>query len=550
MSSADIGKSADGWAQRALDALPVPAFALDLNYRYVAFNAAHADAMNDAHGVEVALGANMLDCFTVDEDRAAAKASIDIALQGEQTTSSVWYGDKSRSRRLYTLIRSPIRADGEIVGVVAVAVDETESKASHEERFRATFEQSAIGMAQVDLDGRWMQVNDRLCQILGYSRDELLALTWADITYSEAMGVDADALRRFHAGEVDSYRTEKRYIRKDGSLVWVDLTLSLVRDEEGNPEYMVDMIEDIENRKRAEQALRESEERYRALVEAVRDIVFVIDCDDRIEYVNDGAAAWLQCAPEELIGKSRADAFPPADEWSQHQAASLRQVRETGEPLYVEHLVHLPGGVRWQGTSLAPLRDGEGRITGVLGIGQDITDRKHAEQTRVGELEQLAHADALTGLLNLRGFGLLSRQAVAQAARAGQGVGAIYADLDNLKDINDASGHAAGDQALRDAATVLRVTLRSVDVIARVGGDEFIVLAAAEDEASIHLLVERLQEGIAVFNSAHSWPRTLSVSCGVAWRDPGRRVRIDRLVAEADAAMYREKARRAHGAER
>ncbi len=553
MSSAKSGNDAAGWAQRTLDALTVPAFALGLEHRYVAFNAAHAEVMKMAYGVDIALGANVLDYLTVEGDRVAAEESLARALSGERTTTSVWYGDESKSRRLYSLIRSPIVVDGEIVGAAAVAIDETDSKASHEAlreseaRFRATFEQSAIGMAQVDLDGSWMQVNDRLCQIIGYSREELLELTFADITYSETIDADREALRRLRAGEVDSYRTEKRYIRKDGTLVWVDLTVSAVRDENDDPEYMVDMVEDINERKQVEQALRESEERYRALVEALRDVVFVIDSDDRIEFVNDAAASWMQSTPEKLVGMSRAEAFGPDDEWSQRQAESLRHVCETGEPLYLEHPVRFPSGARWQATSLAPLRDGDGRITGVLGIARDITERKDAEQRRLGELEQLAHADALTGLPNLRGFDLLSKQVVAQAERAGQGVGAIYADLDNLKEINDECGHAAGDQALRDAATILRVTLRSVDVIARVGGDEFIVLAVGDSEDSIHQLVDRLQEGIAVFNAAHDGQRGLSASCGVSWREPGEAVKIDRLVSDADEAMYREKARRAGG---
>jgi len=433
------------------------------------------------------------------------------------------------------------------------ATDDTERKHAEDElreseaRFRAAFDQSAIGMAQVALDGRWMHVNDRLCDILGYTRNELLALTFADITSPDTIDADLDALRKFQAGEVDTYRVEKRYVRKDGSLVWVDLMSSVVRDEEGAPEYFVDMIEDVDDRKKAERALRASEERYRALVEAVRDIVFVIDRDDRIEFVNEAAAAWLQGSPQELIGKRRVDVFPSSGEWSRHQAESLRRVLRTGEPLYLEHPARFPGGMRWQATSLAPLRDGDGRIVGVLGIGRDITERKQAEQRHLGELEQLAHADALTGLLNRRGFDLLSEQAVAQAARAGQGVGVIYGDIDGLKMTNDELGHAAGDQALRDMATVLRVTLRSADIIGRVGGDEFVVLAVGEDGGSIHQLAERLQEGIAVFNAARDGLRPLAMSCGVSWRGPGEALKVALLVEEADAAMYREKALRTTG---
>ena len=549
----DVRTGSDGWTRQMLDALRVPVFALDSQCRYIAFNAAHADVMRSAWGVEIAVGARLFDYLPPGEARDAAIENMARSLAGENVASSVWFGDGARPRRLFSLVRNPIVDDGAIVGVAVVSVDDTERQRAENElresevRFRAAFDQSAIGMAQVALDGRWMHVNDRLCDILGYTRDELLALTFADITAPETIDADLDALRRFQAGEADTYRVEKRYVRKDGSLVWVDLMSSVVRDENGLPEYFVDMIEDVDDRKKAEQALRASEERYRALVEAVRDIVFVIGRDDRIEFVNEAAAAWLQAPPQELIGKRRVDVFPSSGEWSRHQAESLRRVLETGEPLYVEHPARFPGGMRWQGTSLAPLRDGDGRIVGVLGIGRDITERRQAEQRHLGELEQLAHADALTGFLNRRGFDLLSEQAVAQAARAGQGVGVIYGDIDRLKATNDELGHAAGDQVLRDMATVLRVTLRSADVIARVGGDEFVVLAVGEDEGSIHQLAERLQEGIAVFNSARDGLRPLAMSCGVSWRGPGEALKAALLVEEADAAMYREKALRATG---
>ena len=554
MSGTDARKGAHVWTQRMLDGLPVPVFVLDREFCYVAFNEAYADVMRTSWGVDIETGVCLFEYLNGDEARAAAVDNISRAMAGERVTSTVWFGEGSDPRRLFSLVRGPILDDGEILGVMAVSIDDTERKRAEDEsreseaRFRAAFDQSAIGMAQVAVDGRWVHVNDRLCDILGYTRDELLVLTFADITSPDTVESDLETFRSLQvSGSGDSYRVEKRYVRKDGSLVWVDLTSSPVMDENGDLAYFVDVIEDIDDRKKAEQALRASEERYRALVEAVRDIVFVIDRDDRIEFVNEAAAAWLQASPQELIGEQRVDVFPPSGEWSRHQSESLRRVLDTGEPLYVEHPARFPGGTRWQATSLAPVRDGDGRIVGVLGIGRDITERKQADQRHLGELEQLAHADALTGLLNRRGFDLLSEQAVAQAARAGQGVGVIYGDMDGLKAVNDTLGHAAGDQALRDMATVLRVTLRSADVIARVGGDEFVVLAVGEDGGSIHQLAERLQEGIVVFNAARDGLHPLAMSCGVSWRGPGDGLKVALLVEEADAAMYREKALRATG---
>jgi diguanylate cyclase (GGDEF)-like protein/PAS domain S-box-containing protein len=423
MSSADARGVPVVWSQRILDAMAVPTFAVDREYRYVAYNSAHANDMRRAYGAEIELGGELLAYQTVDADRERAKEHLDRAWAGELVNVGGWAGDRSRSRRFFTVVYGPVREAGETVGVVVVAFDETAHK-------------------------------------------------------------------------------------------------------------------------RIEDDLHESEQRFRALVEAVRDIVFVIDRDDRVAFVNDAAAALVHSSTADLVGRRRTDLFPADEEWSRHQAESLRTVLDTGEPLYIEYPARFPGGVRWQASSLAPLRDAEGRISGVLGIGRDITERKMAEQRRLGELEHLALADSLTGLLNRRGFGLLAPQAVAQASRAGQLVGVIYADLDDLKGINDDLGHGAGDRALRDVATVLRFTVRSADVVARIGGDEFVILAVGEDEASIHLLAERLQEGIGFFNTARDRTRPLSLSCGVALADSTAPFDVDALVVEADAAMYREKAQR------
>jgi PAS domain S-box-containing protein len=136
-----------------------------------------------------------------------------------------------------------------------------------EARFRATFDQAAVGMAQVALDGHWLRVNQRLCDIVGYSRDELFELTFQDITHPDDLYADLDNLRQVLAGGIDNYSMEKRYIRKNRSIVWVNLTVGLVRATSGTPAYFVSVVEDITERKHAEEAIRklneELEERVR-----------------------------------------------------------------------------------------------------------------------------------------------------------------------------------------------------------------------------------------------------------------------------------------------
>jgi len=127
-----------------------------------------------------------------------------------------------------------------------------------EERFRATFEQAAVGMGHAAPDGRMLRVNQRFCDIVGHTREELLEKTFEEFTHPEDVGADSEQSRQLLAGEIRTYTMEKRYIRKDGSVVWVDLTVSLVRESSGEPGYFIAVVEDVTERKHAEQSLRRS----------------------------------------------------------------------------------------------------------------------------------------------------------------------------------------------------------------------------------------------------------------------------------------------------
>jgi len=129
-----------------------------------------------------------------------------------------------------------------------------------EERFRATFEQAAVGIAHVAPDGTWLRVNQRLCEIVGYTHDELLKTTFQQITHPDDLEADLEQLNLvLTGGHFDTYAMEKRYFRKDGAMVWVNLTVSLVRGSDGTPAYFISIVEDINARKLMEETLRQSE---------------------------------------------------------------------------------------------------------------------------------------------------------------------------------------------------------------------------------------------------------------------------------------------------
>ena len=158
---------------------------------------------------------------------------------------------------------SPIRdKNGRIIGASKIARDITDIKeseqalAASEERFRATFEQAAVGIAHVAPDGRWLRVNRKLCDIVGYTREELLGLGFQDITHPDDLDADLAQVRQVLAGEIDAYSMEKRYLRKDGGQVWINLTVALVRDAHGAPDYFISVVEEIEARKQAEEEIR------------------------------------------------------------------------------------------------------------------------------------------------------------------------------------------------------------------------------------------------------------------------------------------------------
>ena len=150
-----------------------------------------------------------------------------------------------------------------------------------ETRFRSTFEQAAVGIAHVDTDGHWLRVNQKLCDIVGYTRDELLQLTFQDITHPEDLSVDNESRLQLLDHHIDNYTKEKRYIRKDRSIVWVNLTVAVSRKPSGEPDYFISVIEDISARKSAEEDLQKSyKSLQKTLNDAIKTMVTIVEMRD------------------------------------------------------------------------------------------------------------------------------------------------------------------------------------------------------------------------------------------------------------------------------
>ncbi|CAH2603727.1 Histidine kinase [Rhodovastum atsumiense] len=314
-----------------------------------------------------------------------------------------------------------------------------------EQSFRATFEQAAVGMAHVGPDGAWLRVNDRLCAITGYARDELLARTFQDITHPDDLDADLAQVDALLAGNITTYAMEKRYLRKDGDVVWVNLTVSLLRASGGEPDRFISVIEDISGRKRMEAALQVSEARLRAVLEQIPAAVAIRERPDgtvamrsRYSDVVFGAAdAALQANPGlARHGAEHADGRP----YAPAEYPSWRALQQ-GETIMAEPMLYRRTDGRLMDLEIyaAPVRDADDAIIASVVAAFDVSDRKRAERI-------LAEAN-VTLEERVRAEVAAREAAQARAAHAeriqalGQLAGGIAHDFNNV--LQTVSGAAA-----------------------------------------------------------------------------------------------------------
>jgi PAS domain S-box-containing protein len=280
--------------------------------------------------------------------------------------------------------------NGSIVRLDGITSDITERKRAEEalreseERFRAAFEQAAVGVAHTDSDGYWLRVNRKFCDIVGYDEAELIGRTWQEMTHPDDLAADYARALQLLAGEIPTYSMEKRFIRKDALPVWVNMTTSLVRDSSGKSKYAIVVMEDITARKQAEEQLAEERNLLRTLIDNLPHYIYVKDTEGRFVLDNIADAHSMGVSsPEEMVGKTNFDLSPPdlAEQYHQDDMA----VMQTGRPLlYHEEMATNERGERISIlTSKFPLRDSRGQIVGLIGISMDMTERKRAEQQAI-----------------------------------------------------------------------------------------------------------------------------------------------------------------------
>lgn len=307
---------------------------------------------------------------------------------------------KDGSNMAIALSASPIKnALGHIIGATTIERDITERRLMEEElraserRFRATFEQAAVGLAHVGIEGRFLRFNQRLCTIVKRPPEELRQLTFQELTHPDDLENDLNHLRRLLDGEIESYTIEKRYLYPDGSPVWINLTVSLQRAPvTGEPEYFISVIEDITAQKQTAEALRLSEARFRTALRDSSVSVFNQDKELRYTWVYNPVS---RPTPEEVIGRTDNELFPASD------AAQLetlkRRILESGRSERQEIRLHVNKTNQVYDLRLEPQYSPQGDVNGIIGAAVNITEHKRIE---AAEREQRILAEALRNIGN------------------------------------------------------------------------------------------------------------------------------------------------------
>ena len=254
-----------------------------------------------------------------------------------------------------------------------------EALANNQQQMEMLFNTVAVGILEFDAKDCLVAVNDYVCRILGYSRDELIGMSLNQLTAPEDRKRTAAIRAEILEGKLESAKYEKRYIHRDGSLLWVHATVSPLYDAKGCFTGVVGTIQDISTRKAAEERLAETTWLLGALSQATPEPLYVKDRESRLTFLNPATAKSIGRPVDELLGKNEYDWLPDREQ-AEIMIANDRRVMETGITLVVEEAMTGPYGVRQLLSTKSPLRNDAGEIIGIVCISRDITAKKRAEE--------------------------------------------------------------------------------------------------------------------------------------------------------------------------
>ena len=383
------------------------------------------------------------------------------------------------------------------------------------------------GLLILDGDGHCVDANAQLCEMLGLERDALLALSYGDLLLPEEL-----ARRPLRFTELAAARrlvTERRFRRSDGAVLDVEVGTTLLDDGR-----ILTAIRDITERRAAEAARRQSDALLQHAFQFAGIGMALVALDGRCRTVNPALCALLGYTEQELLDRNIQAVTHPEDLAA--DLSELVRLMAGVMPSYRldKRYLHRDGHSIWAQLNVSLVRDEAGLPQHFVAQVVDLTALKAAEE----QLRALAVQDELTGLLNRRGFRQHAERELELARRAGLPMLLMYLDLDRFKELNDAAGHAAGDAALAEVARLVRSSVRDADLVGRVGGDEFVILAMDRTGETLDAVSGRILTRMREAGARGAWPVPLDITIGVTRFDPAAPLSLDELLHRADAELY------------
>nr|WP_315150535.1 PAS domain S-box protein [uncultured Flavobacterium sp.] len=391
-------------------------FSLDTNYCYTSFNTAHIQEMKKIYGVDIEIGHSLLDYMVVEEDREIARKNIDRALRGERFVDSAYSGDQEQNRQYYEITHNPIFDDlGKVIGVSLYCLDITNRKQAEialrksQEKLEGIFNLANSGIVMIDKLGHFLLFNDWCHKLLGYSRNEFQKLSITDVSHPDDFEKSNALNNKLIQGKIKNYVIEKRYIKKDKSIIWCEVSASAIKDEENNVVNIIGIINDITERKKAKIALQKSELQ---LVEA-QTLAKVGSWETDFTFNN---ATWSKEAGKIFGIDPKATKFTlqeflniihPEDLFLV-QSTFVHSIKKRTSNKLVHRIITHEGVEKTIEERWKIIRDINGKSLYAIGTSQDITEQKQAEDNlKESKRFAIATLDALPfhiAILDENGF--------------------------------------------------------------------------------------------------------------------------------------------------
>jgi len=470
-------------------------------------------------------------------DQPCPDCPIIIAIATGETAGGI---HKSPDNQYWQIAGIPVHdQSGNLIGVMDTALDITdlveskEALTKNEAKYRSLTEQMNDILWTTDLDFNITYVSPSIEKVLGFTIEERMLQSLDEQLPPETLKQALDKLGEELA--FDDERDPERYVtieldyyHNDGSIRCLETTLSALRDDSGKPVGILGISRDITDRKQAEEALKESEQKYRDILAAMEEGYYEVDLAGKLVYFNESFCRMTGYSSDELIGESYERFYKNPQEVFQ----AFNQVYQTGKPATAADwpAIARDGRKNHLELSISLRRDEKGEPIGFRGVVRDITVRRQADE----KIRYLSYHDQLTGLYN-RHF--LEEEMKRFDTDRQLPISIIMADLNGLKLVNDTYNHHTGDAMLKRAAEILKSVCREEDILARFGGDEFVLYLPCTPQNEAQKITGRIEKACRK-EQINDVP--LSLATGVAVKVNAEQ-KLSDLLKEAEDNMYRDK---------